>query len=358
MAATPDLKQHYGGQAIFDHNLIWNVDRPIQMNRYSEDHPTPIGSSDDGPMGEIWVYNNTVIADSWNKPGIQNNHVNESGEGMHYKNNIISNKINATLELAETDSNLYIQKSDVEDLFVDYENFNFQLNSSATQAIDKGIDASPYNDTIINDVPDIGAFEYGAEPWTAGPEGVITNIKITEDVVRVIQKDTVQFSATAFTSGFIQMDPQPKFYWYADGSGHIDQNGLYIADSVDTDARVYVTTDSLLWAHTEFKVYQLQTGIDNQAIQPQKNNFRKLKFNIYPVPANNQVNISLDKATVKSADVLIKVFDAMGRECEIVQIDLVNHNEITLHTSSLERGIYVVQIFSADAFGTGKIIID
>jgi hypothetical protein len=277
---------------------------------------------------------------------------------MHYKNNIISNKINATLELAEVDSNLYIQKSDIENLFVDYENFNFQLSSSATQAIDAGIDASPYNDTIVNDIPDIGAFEYGAEPWTAGPEGVVTNIKITDDVVRVFQKDTVQFSATAFTSGFIKLDPQPKFYWYADGSGCIDENGLYIADSADTDARVYVTTDSLLWAHSEFKIYELQTGIEELKINPDDGNHRKLAFHMYPNPANDLVHIAIDGGAISSKDVIIKVFDSMGRECDAVQINPVNSGEITLHTNRLEKGIYMIRLFSKDASGTAKIIIE
>jgi hypothetical protein len=154
------------------------------------------------------------------------------------------------------------------------------------------------------------------------------------------------------------MEPQPKFYWYADGSGRIDESGLYIADSADTDARVYVTTDSLLWAHSEFKIYELQTGIEDLKINPYDGNQRKLAFQMYPNPANDRVHISIDKGAVSNEDVIIKVFDSMGRECDEVQIDPVDSGEITLHTNRLEKGIYMIRLFSKDASGTAKIIIE
>jgi len=54
--------------------------------------------------------------------------------------------------------------------FVDAPNHNYQLTANSS-AVDKGSVLSPWTDGYVESAPDIGAFEYGAQPWTAGANG-------------------------------------------------------------------------------------------------------------------------------------------------------------------------------------------
>jgi hypothetical protein len=334
----------YGGEALVDHNLIWNVERPMGYNRFPE------------PTGEIHVYNNTVIADSWNKPGIYNNHVNPSGEGMYFKNNIVSDRIKASLELAEVDSNLYIGEAEAKNIFKDFENFDYTLSENASSAIDMGIDVSPYNDTIVNDIPDIGAFEYGAEPWRAGPAGIVTNIKIDAELPdKIYQQDTIYFTATAFTSGFIKMEPQPTFYWGTDGSGRIDQNGMYIADSIDSNAKIFVTADSLLISSKKIKILELvDPGIpDSRNIHELGND--KLDFSLYPNPANDHLYLLFNQEIIND-EITIKVFDIQGTEVKLSSWTKQGKT-FYLNTGNCPRGIYFIKVYTPESNMTKKFVV-
>ncbi len=345
----------YGGEALLDHNVIYNVDRPIGMNRYSVEQNPPVGTSDGGPMGEIRVFNNTVIADQWSKQGIQNNHVNPSGEGMFYKNNIISNRIQATLELAVLDSNLYIGENQVETLFEDYANHDFRLKAGASAAIDKGIDVAPFNDTIINDIPDIGAYEFGADPWKAGPEGVATNVKINAETGNVYQRDTVYFTAQAYTSGFILMDPQPEMTWFTDGSGRIEPNGMYIADSADNNATVFVMIDSLLVESKTFRIREQTTGLEsvNEGLTGENN---ELAYSLFPNPARKEIFIKFSENT--SQDMIIAIFDMQGRMLDEKRISGNPGNQVfSYNIDSLKEGIYYVKIISGTKTGSRKFMV-
>jgi hypothetical protein len=335
----------YGGQAILDHNLIFDVDRPIQMNRYDKEKNPPVGTSEGGPMGEIWVYNNTVIADSWSKPAIQNSHVNGSGEGMYYKNNIISNSINATLEEVEAlDANLIIKEEDVDDLFVDFDNANFLLKETAVNAIDKGVDASPYNDEIYNDVPDIGAFEYGVEPWKAGPEGVVTGLKINKDKDMIENGDTVQFDAVAYTHGIFEMESQPQLKWWTNGCGTIDENGQFIADSVTTNAKVFVTADSYLIKSIEFEIQESTIGIDdvlNNLAGSQSNLIMKAS----PNPFKDKVILDIQNMSEFGSQAEITVYSSSLHELSRRKIYLnQGQNQLSLKTAGYSPGMYIIRV--------------
>lgn len=343
----------YGGEALFDHNLIYNVDRPIQMNRYKEDESAPVGVGD-GPMGEIFVYNNTVLADNWSKPGILNNHKNPSGEGMTYKNNLISNKIGATLELGVLENNDYITESNASQFFEDFSNDLFTLNSGATSLIDMGSDVHPYNDEIINSVPDIGAFEYGADPWIAGPENVVTDLKITAEGLSntIYTGDTVHFSATAYTGGFMEMEPQPELYWYTDGNGTIDEEGQYIATKAANNAYVFVTADSFLVESKAFKI-ELSTSIDNleDNLYKEFKNNGILDFSVFPNPASDYIKVNFKHTTLQDENAVLSVFDMKGSKKLEKQIRISSSNESRISTEQLKNGLYIIQVSSDSAIG-------
>jgi hypothetical protein len=52
-------------------------------------------------------------------------------------------------------------------LFVSEPTGNYQLQSSSP-AINAGIVVAPYTNGYVGSAPDLGAYEYGATPWSAG----------------------------------------------------------------------------------------------------------------------------------------------------------------------------------------------
>jgi hypothetical protein len=157
---------------IVDHNLIYNVRVPINFNW--ADTTTP---------QDMLMYNNVGISDQADKPGAGTG--SRTSYGSIIRNNIFSNGIHAggwngsvttPLTGATVSHNLVSSNA----LFVDPTNANmalrdYQLKSTATTAIDKGVSVAPYDDTLADGPdadtiaqPDIGAYEYGLGRWAAG----------------------------------------------------------------------------------------------------------------------------------------------------------------------------------------------
>jgi len=334
----------YGGQAIIDHNLIWNVKFPILMNRYKkgddQDDAVVIGNTTT-PMGEIWVYNNLAINSFWNY-GIVNNIVNPSGEGIYYKNNIISKGIRATLDLVEAlDSNLYITKNDAEKLFIDFENLDFRLNPESGMAIDKGVDASPFNDEIINNIPDIGPFEHGAEPWIAGPEGVITYLKMDKPKNLAVG-DTTKIHTTAYSGGLQKMDPQPKIHYWTNGFGTIDTAGYFIATEATDEAIVYATADSLTIESVSFRVNESITDAINNYNINQNDDFQ---MKVFPNPVEENLTLEVECNGFVSNSAVIEIYSLTSRILYRNDLQLnSSKTQYTIDTSWLNHGIYIIRV--------------
>ncbi len=102
----------------------------------------------------VYVYNNTVI----NKFNVGSN-----TSALEFYNNIftqISGAVNNTYNILNPDTKV----------FVDYGSFNFRLTENASTLIDKGKDLGlkyDFDGNSINNLPDIGAFEY--KPATLPP---------------------------------------------------------------------------------------------------------------------------------------------------------------------------------------------
>ena len=108
------------------------------------------------------IYNNTLLGDSYSFRGSGSP---PNATGTQIKNNIFrntTNTYNGTNAVAV--NNL---TSSTDPLFVNATDGNFQLQPGSP-AIDTGLVLPPYTDGYVGAAPDIGAFEYGAPPWTAG----------------------------------------------------------------------------------------------------------------------------------------------------------------------------------------------
>jgi hypothetical protein len=154
----------FASHGIVDHNVVYNVTRPYNIN----------WNPDTGPQN-MWLLNNVGISDLPTGAGLETG--SSSSEGSIIRNNILANGIWAggwnggtttALALATISNNILTGNG----LFVDSANPNmslrkYQLKSSASTAINKGVTVAPYDDKLVG-LPDLGAYEYGVAPWTVG----------------------------------------------------------------------------------------------------------------------------------------------------------------------------------------------
>jgi len=76
-------------------------------------------------------------------------------------------------------------------------------------------------------------------------------------------------------------------------------------------------------------------------------------FIIYPNPSNGEINIM---SRFDVGNTIISIFDMNGRKVFAQQVEL--HNNTSINTSSLNTGIYLIKIESADRSQTSKLIIN
>ena len=128
---------------VVDHNVVWNVDFAMKMN--------PISTN-------IQVYNNTLIGSTRS--------IDSNGEmqmpGCTFANNILGGR--ATIGPGATETDDLADTSAI--AFVNAAAGDFRLKRNST-AINKG-KVTPYTGKFIGAAPDVGAYEFGDKPFTAG----------------------------------------------------------------------------------------------------------------------------------------------------------------------------------------------
>lgn len=138
------------GEWYIDHNVFYGFREAMHINK--------------APF--LSIYNNTII----NKETTQSNITDccSGGYADTIRNNIFSaSSLSGSLSSAVKSNNLFnaVYNST---LFKNTSQNNYELKNIATDAIDKGVGNYTFNDPLIGGV-DLGAFEYGAPSWVAGP---------------------------------------------------------------------------------------------------------------------------------------------------------------------------------------------
>ncbi len=135
------------GRYIIDHNVIYNITLPILLNK----------------LRDLQVYNNVALSREPNKNSIGDASGGFGHSTIKLYNNIVNAPFGITMTSSDKRNNITnAQGTVLNDLFVDAAAGNYQLKATATAAIDMGISVAPYDDPIVNGIPDIGAFEFGA----------------------------------------------------------------------------------------------------------------------------------------------------------------------------------------------------
>lgn len=147
----------FSWRVIIDHNLLFDIYQPMLFNWNSD------ASQWSSSTNLLRIYNNTARSFGDLEPGA----INAFGPfnpGVIARNNILSRLTNVNLGGgAVLSNNLNLSGS----FFVDPTNQNYQLRPTASPAINSGISVAPFNDPLVGAV-DLGAFEFGMPPWTAG----------------------------------------------------------------------------------------------------------------------------------------------------------------------------------------------
>ena len=76
-------------------------------------------------------------------------------------------------------------------------------------------------------------------------------------------------------------------------------------------------------------------------------------FNIFPVPASNIINISLE--SINNDHILIEVYDLLGRQ-NMSAISNVTNGKASLNISGLSKGIYVLKLIAGTTTSVKRFI--
>jgi hypothetical protein len=138
---------------IVHHNLLYNTSWALQYNL---------------PSVNVKWFNNTAVSSYYSLEGAY--------VGSQANSEVFNNIFTAYLGIASTNpgdvalsNNL---TSNINPLFVSTNLLNFQLQGNSP-GVNAGIVLPPYTDGYSGSAPDIGAFEYGQTPWTAGATNAV-----------------------------------------------------------------------------------------------------------------------------------------------------------------------------------------
>jgi len=135
------------GRYIVDHNVIYNITIPILINK----------------LRDLLVYNNVALSHVIDKNSIGDATGTIGHNTIKLYNNIANAPFGNSMLLSDKKNNITnAQGTVLDDLFVNAAAGNYRLKATAMAAIDMGISVAPWDDPIINGIPDIGAFEFGA----------------------------------------------------------------------------------------------------------------------------------------------------------------------------------------------------
>ncbi len=245
-------EDHYPARYIIDHNVAHLFYFPIGVNHASE----------------FKIINNTAyIRDFWRdiqgKDGI--------GTDALIVNNVAKVGLNA--DTKSNNKDIYGNTRDT--YFTDWQNGDYTLTENANGLIDAGI-TTDWDDPISGSAPDIGAFEYGVTPWTAGydPDGFDYDYTLT--IVNDNNKGTVTQSSTNGQYGDgdiagIEADPEVG-YEFTSWSGDVP------ADK-QSDNPLALTMDankSITAAYSSVTTYTLTVSDDGNGsvdVSPNDDNF-------------------------------------------------------------------------------------
>jgi len=212
-----DGDKNLQGLYIIDHNIIYNIDRPIQIN-----------------SAKGWTLANNVMVRPDYAWGFTGREKDRSGT--------IRNCVGTS---RQTNNYNPGSLSKYKELFTDPENGDFTIKAGATELIDQGVSVSPWDDDINGSAPDIGAVEYGEEMFAVGASLNTYTLTIVSEHGTATPASGSEYTENTNVDVEAEGDLGYKFdNWSGDvPSGHGNDNPVAIKMDADkTITANYVTT--------------------------------------------------------------------------------------------------------------------
>ncbi|MFY0625411.1 MAG: right-handed parallel beta-helix repeat-containing protein [Reichenbachiella sp.] len=345
------------------HNVVWNTEwTGVQINWNGED---------------LNIFNNTFwnnkdgVMGAWHK------------DGTHFTNVKVWNNL--------SNSNQWEPQSDkqnnavlTESPFIDLENHDFRISEGSNTIIDKGKVIEGITDGFIGSAPDIGAYEVGGVPWTAGidwepllgasglgcyglpgekcvndlndfdDDGISNDMDICPDtpIGTIVDENgcDIDVDGDGINNDIDQCPETPIGTEVDDYGCNVDADG----DGVNNDIDECSDTPT----GTEVDEYGCNIDSDGDGVNndidecPETpvglrvdgngclitNAHNQVLLSIYPNPTKDYLNINSAKNISH-----VEVFDLIGHQH---YIELIGQN--TLNTSLLRSGVFVLKIHFAD----------
>jgi hypothetical protein len=267
---------------------------------------------------------------------------------MIAKNNLASGTwFSGSFDKGIAENNVFVNSSStLNNLVEDYTNNNFFPLASAAALIDQGSDIAPYNDTIVGSAPDIGAYEFGAEPWLAGPEGVVSDIEVSYGSTSLTVGDTFQIETKVYTNGFILEEPAPQLNWYVTGGGKFIEDGVFVAESETSQSYICVSdSNNLLKKYIAFRVEKNATETQSELFND------NLNVSLFPNPTSQFIHLESNQYFDD-----IEITDLNGRRLYHLERESFNEKSFTIDVSLYPSGVYFIIMSSKSEIKTLKFL--
>ncbi len=316
----------FGGNTLIDHNVVYNSWSSMSLNRWAE------------PLGIHRTYNNTLINASITSAGYGSSFRDGDGELMIAKNNLASGTwFSGSFDKGIAENNVFVNSaSTLNGLVENYSMNNFLPLASAAELIDQGSDVAPYNDTIVGPAPDIGAYEFGVEPWLAGAEGVISDIEISHGPTNLKIGDTLHIQASVFANGFVPVDTANVLTWNVSKGGKFIEDGVFVAESETSQSYIRVSdNNNLLRKYIAFSVEKNSTGTRNEAFNDE------LYIRLFPNPTSHSIYLESNQDFSS-----VEITDINGKQLYHLKNDSFHKKSLSIDVYSYPSGVYFIRLSS------------
>ncbi len=320
-----------------------------------------LNASTSSCASNVNIYNNTIIGA-----------VDLSGS----TNEVVRNNFCESLSSATTSSNnIILSTISQSTYFKSPSTKNYQLLSTAVNAINKGVDVGLKYDLMFNSLsglPDIGAFEYKSVAMSFSnnaPEIIDQSFVINADqfkdniVGKIMASDSNAEQELSYSiisgndNGLFRVDNST-------GDLYTTTSNIFTADSTSIQLVVKVTDNGSNPISSTGTINVTLIGKETGVISglPEAEQSSSNTINIYPNPSKGMVNVEIDLNNSGKADSQkdseIEIFDVSGKNVLSTRVSAEETLVQGMDLSDMPNGLYFVRITKGNTVMSDKLILN
>jgi len=182
----------------------------------------------------------------------------------------------------------------------------------------------------------------------SGGTGSISGKIISDDGIDVLGAKVYLFTESNYLIKESTLNPSGEFYFDS------LVNGLYkvypeLTNYYSLPLRIEISQETPNWEN-------IIIGLDSNGFYVQNNNLEKVitKFDIFPNPANEKINILIESRINDKAN--ISIYNIMGTIIYSKNINISNRTKVEIPINNLNNGVYFVTVSTNYTRTTKKII--